>query len=297
MNLNKSTLGELEDFFLLTGLDAEINKISTQLKTGETTKYKVIDFLKNMILNYQTNYENEKTILEYFKRVPENLENIENLELNSVSVKNPSQLPDPSSINAILEPYLKIDLLLPEIYLGKVIELINEARGHTELIDSISPGQICINAIIPLAEVIVDFYDRLKSISKGYASMSYNFYKYKSEDLVKLDILLNGKIVQPLSVIKHRSNSEAFGRKLCEKLKDLIPRQQIEVAIQAAIGSRVIARETIKPFRKDVTAKLYGGDISRRMKLLDKQKDGKKRMKSFGNVNVPKEVFIDVLKN
>jgi GTP-binding protein LepA len=189
-----------------------------------------------------------------------------------------------------------MDLIAPTEYTGKIIELINESRGETLAINSLSLDQIQVICSIPLAEVIIDFYDKLKSGTKGYASMSYEISGYKKSNLLKIDILLNGKLIEPLSIITHKLNSEAMAKRICAKLKELIPRQQVEVAIQAVIGSKVIARETIKPFRKDVTAKLYGGDISRRMKLLDKQKEGKKRMKNFANVNIPNDVFLNMLK-
>ena len=161
---------------------------------------------------------------------------------------------------------------------------------------ALSIGQIQITCNLPLAEMIVDFYDDLKSATKGYATMSYEITGFEAEDLVKVDILVHNKLVDPISFITHRSNSEAKGRHVCAKLKEQIPRQQFEIPIQAAIGARVIARETVKSFRKDVTAKLYGGDITRRMKLLDKQKEGKKRMKMVGSVEIPQSAFLNILK-
>lgn len=232
--------------------------------------------------------------------VLELLENSEDPDSNQVkydlAIFSPSGLPDPSQIKAILEPWTKLEIITPEEYVGKIIELVSGKRGHYDGISLLSLGQMQLTVRLPLAEMIVDFYDDLKSLSKGYATMSYSITGFEKAELVKIDILVNGKIVDPLSIITHRENAETKGRHVCEKLKELIPRQQIDIAIQAAIGARIIARETIKCFRKDVTAKLYGGDISRRMKLLDKQKAGKKRMKMVGNVEIPQSAFLNVLK-
>ena len=232
--------------------------------------------------------------------VLELLENSEDPDPNQakydLAIFSPSGLPDPSQIKAILEPWTKLEIITPEEYVGKIIELVSNKRGHYDGISLLSLGQMQLTVRLPLAEMIVDFYDDLKSLSKGYATMSYSITGFEKAELVKIDILVNGKIVDPLSIITHRENAETKGRHVCEKLKELIPRQQIDIAIQAAIGARIIARETIKCFRKDVTAKLYGGDISRRMKLLDKQKAGKKRMKMVGNVEIPQSAFLNVLK-
>jgi len=233
--------------------------------------------------------------------VLEFLENLENKNENSsakydLAIFSPSGLPDPSQIKAIMEPWTKLEIITPEEYVGKIIELVNQKRGHYDGISLLSLGQMQLTVRLPLAEMIVDFYDDLKSLSKGYATMSYILTGFETGNLVKIDILVNGKVVDPLSIITHKDNAENKGRHICEKLKELIPRQQIDIAIQAAIGARIIARETIKCFRKDVTAKLYGGDISRRMKLLDKQKAGKKRMKMVGNVEIPQSAFLNVLK-
>ncbi|MGL4757829.1 MAG: translation elongation factor 4 [Patescibacteria group bacterium] len=211
-------------------------------------------------------------------------------------IHTPSELPDPSQIVSIKEPKIRMELITPEAYIGKIIELVTSRRGNYSTMSTLSIGQIQITCNMPLAEMIVDFYDDLKSATKGYATMSYEITGFEQEDLVKVDILVHGKVVDPLSFMTHRSNSETKGRHVCEKLKEQIPRQQFEIPIQAAIGARVIARETVKAFRKDVTAKLYGGDITRRMKLLDKQKEGKKRMKMVGNVEIPQSAFLNILK-
>lgn len=211
-------------------------------------------------------------------------------------VHNPSELPDPTKVSSILEPWVKVEILTPEKYIGGIIELINQRRGSYEALNLLSEGQLQITGSLPLAEIIIDFYDDLKSLSKGYATLSYEQTDLKIGDLVRIDIAVNKHIVEPLSFMTHRSNAEAKGRHVCEKLKELIPRQQFEIAVQASIGSRVIARETIKAFRKDVTAKLYGGDVTRRKKLLEKQKAGKKRMKMVGNVEIPQSAFLSILK-
>jgi len=211
-------------------------------------------------------------------------------------VHTPSQLPDPSQIDQIREPWIKIEIISPEVYLGKIIEIITKRRGNYELISPLSAGQMQIAGQMPLAEMIVDLYDELKSATQGYATLSYEIIGFKTDDLVKIDILVNKNVVDPLSVITHRSLAEEKGRVICEKLTELIPRQQFEITLQAAIGARIIARETIKPFRKDVTEKLYGGDATRRMKLLEKQKKGKKKMKMIGNVEIPQSAFLNVLR-
>jgi GTP-binding protein LepA len=213
-----------------------------------------------------------------------------------ISVHTPSELPDPSQIKEIREPWIKIEILTPEDYIGKIIELITFRRGAYHQMNSISAGQIQIVGEMPLAEMIVDFYDDLKSATKGYATMSYELLDYRAEALVKIDILVNHNIVEALSVMAHKSSAEVKGNHICKKLKELIPRQQFDIPIQAAIGVRIIGRETIKAFRKDVTAKLYGGDHTRRQKLLSKQKEGKKRMKMVGNVEIPQSAFLNVLK-
>jgi GTP-binding protein LepA len=219
-----------------------------------------------------------------------------NQQHEETSVKNPSELPDPSNIQTIKEPWIKLEIITPESYVGKIIETITSRRGMYSGIHLLSGDQMQINAELPLSEMVVDFYDDLKSVSKGFATMSYEVSDFREGNLVKVDILVNGNVVTPMAVMAHRSRAEDMGRNMCEKLKELIPRQQFEIAIQAAIGSRVIARETVKSFRKDVTAKLYGGDMTRRRKLLEKQKKGKKRMKMVGSVEIPQKAFMEVLK-
>lgn len=213
-----------------------------------------------------------------------------------ISVHTPSGLPDPSQIKDFQEPWVKVEILTPNEYIGAIIELITDKRGQYTEMNYLSDLQIQVIGEVPLAEMIIDFYDDLKSATKGYATLSYEQLGCRSDSLSKVDILVNGNIVDPLSFITHVSRAEDRGRHVCDKLKDLIPRQQFEIALQASIGSRIIARETIKAFRKDVTAKLYGGDVTRRMKLLEKQKKGKKRMKMVGNVEIPQSAFLNVLK-
>lgn len=211
-------------------------------------------------------------------------------------IHTPSELPDVSQVRSIAEPFVKLEIITPEEYVGKIIELITSSRGVYEQLNQMGVGQIQVLATAPLSEIIIDFYDSLKSATKGYATISYETIGFRIEDLVKLDFLVNHIEVKPLSVMIHRASIEEKGRAICAKLKELIPRQQFDIAIQAAVGARIISRETIKAFRKDVTEKLYGGDITRRMKLLNKQKKGKARMKMFGNVEIPQSAFLDVLK-
>lgn len=211
-------------------------------------------------------------------------------------IDNPADLPDLTYINYIEEPYIKANILTPTEYIGNIMKIAQERRGVYINTDYIDPTRADLHYEFPLAEIIYDFYDRLKSVSKGYASFDYEFMGYKRGDMVKLDILINKENVDALSIIVHRDKGYEWGRKICQKLKDLIPRQMFEIAIQSAIGSKVIARETIRAIRKNVTAKCYGGDISRKRKLLEKQKEGKKRMKTLGHVEVPQEAFLAVLK-
>lgn len=213
-----------------------------------------------------------------------------------VYVDNPSELPEVGQIDNIAEPYVKISIHVPNEHLGKIIKLCEEKRGRQVDINYITPERVQVVYDLPLSEMVFDFYDRLKSISKGYASMDYEFKGYEKSDLVRLDVLLNGDKVDALSLICHRSNSFYKGRELTQKLRGIIDRQQFDIAIQASIGSKVIARETVKALRKNVLAKCYGGDVSRKRKLLEKQKEGKKRMKMVGNVEVPQEAFLAVLK-
>lgn len=211
-------------------------------------------------------------------------------------IDNPAQLPPQVQIEEIQEPYITSQIITPTEYMGNIIKLCMERRGYLKNTSYISPERVDLQFELPLAEVVFDFYDKLKSISRGYASLDYEFLEYRTDDLVKLDIMINGEVVDALSSIVHRSKSNDWGRKLCSKLKELIPKQLFEIAIQAAIGSKVIARTNVKALRKDVTAKCYGGDITRKRKLLEKQKAGKKRMKAIGKVNVPQEAFMAVLK-
>lgn len=211
-------------------------------------------------------------------------------------VHNPSGLPDPTLIEHIDEPYIRATIITQASYIGPIISLCMDKRGILIKQEFISGNRVEVLFDMPLGEIVIDFYDKLKSISRGYASFDYHISDFRPSKLVKLDILLNGEPVDALSTLTHIDNSVTFGRCMCEKLKELIPRQQFDIAIQAAIGAKIIARETIKAVRKDVTAKCYGGDISRKRKLLEKQKEGKKRMKQIGTVEVPQKAFLAVLK-
>jgi GTP-binding protein LepA len=212
-----------------------------------------------------------------------------------IIVNNPSQMPDPSQIEKIEEPFIKAQIITKPDYIGIMTLCINK-RGLLINQGYLTPTRVELTFEMPLTEIVFDFYDRLKSVTRGYASFDYHPIGYRESDIVKMDILLNGEKVDALSSLIHRIRSQDFGRKLCEKLKELVPRQQFQIAIQAAIGAKVVARENISAIRKDVTAKCYGGDISRKRKLLEKQKEGKKRMKQIGNVEVPQEAFLAVLK-
>ena len=211
-------------------------------------------------------------------------------------VHNPSGLPDPTLIEHIEEPYIRASIITTADFIGPIMTLCLGKRGELVKQEYISGNRIELIFDMPLGEIVIDFYDKLKSISKGYASFDYHIHDFRESKLVKLDILLNGESVDALSTLTHVDNAVTFGRRMCEKLKELIPRQQFDIAIQAAIGAKIIARETIKAVRKDVTAKCYGGDISRKRKLLEKQKKGKKRMKQIGSVEVPQKAFLAVLK-
>jgi GTP-binding protein LepA len=214
----------------------------------------------------------------------------------AIIVNNPSELPDPSYMARIEEPYIKAQVITKSDYVGQVMGLCIEKRGDLKNQVYLTQDRVELTFEMPLAEIVFDFYDRLKSISRGYASFDYHPIGYKQSDLIKLDIMLNAEPIDALSALVHRSNAYDLGKKICIKLKELIPRQQFEIPIQAAIGAKIIARETIKALRKDVTAKCYGGDISRKRKLLEKQKEGKKRMRQVGRVEVPQEAFLAVLK-
>jgi GTP-binding protein LepA len=213
-----------------------------------------------------------------------------------VEVDNPALLPDPTAIESISEPFVKLSIIVPSTYVGPMMELCQERRGQFKHLEHRPGDRVVIEYEIPLGEIIHDFYDQLKSRSKGYASMDYEMVGFRDGDLVKVDILVAGEPVDALSVITHRSKAQTQGRRLAEKLKSIIPRQLYEVPIQAAIGGKVIARETIPAMRKDVLAKCYGGDVTRKRKLLERQKEGKRRMKRVGSVEIPQEAFMAVLK-
>ncbi|MES2856540.1 MAG: translation elongation factor 4 [Bdellovibrionota bacterium] len=215
---------------------------------------------------------------------------------NEVELENPAFMPDPTQIEIMKEPYVKLTVHTPPEYIGGILKMCEDKRGIQIKMDYITEKKVIIVYKLPLNEMVMDFYDRLKSITKGYASMEYEFMSFEESDLVKLDILINSEPVDALSLIVHRSKAQNRGRMLVEKMRELVPRQQYQVAIQAAIGGKIIARETLSAIRKDVTAKCYGGDISRKRKLLEKQKEGKKRMKQIGNVELPQEAFLAILK-
>ena len=228
--------------------------------------------------------------------VPNVSYNVYDKHLNKIEVHNPAGMPDIAVIDHIEEPYIRASIITATTYIGNIMTLCLGKRGELVKQEYISGNRVEILFDLPLGEIVIDFYDKLKSISKGYASFDYHANGFRQSDLVKLDILLNGEQVDALSTLTHRSNAVDFGRRMCEKLKELLPRQQFDIAIQAAIGQKIIARETVKQVRKDVTAKCYGGDVSRKRKLLEKQKRGKKRMKQIGNVEVPQKAFLAVLK-
>jgi len=212
-----------------------------------------------------------------------------------IELHNPADMPDPVRIAEIREPWIRATIIVPSDYLGPILKLCEERRGTQVELNYVGTRAMLIYNL-PLNEVVYDFYDRLKSVSRGYASFDYHLEGYQTGDLVKLSILVNAEPVDALSMIVHRAHAEARGRAMCERLKELIPRQLFKIAIQASIGARVIARETLSAMRKDVLAKCYGGDISRKRKLLDKQKKGKKKMRQYGNVEIPQSAFLAALK-
>jgi GTP-binding protein LepA len=214
----------------------------------------------------------------------------------TIIVNNPTEMPDSSRLDYIKEPFIKAQIITKPEYIGNIMNLCINKRGMLTNQSYLTPTRIELSFEMPLTEIVFDFYDKLKSQTRGYASFDYHPIDLRESDIVKMDILLNNEKVDALSALIHRSRAQDFGRKLCEKLKELLPRQQFQIAIQAAIGAKVVARENISAMRKDVTAKCYGGDISRKRKLLEKQKEGKKRMKQIGNVEVPQEAFLAVLK-
>ena len=214
---------------------------------------------------------------------------------NLLEIENPSKYPEPNHINEVKEPIAKATILVPENFIGNVISLCEEKRGAQKSLRYVG-GQIELIYELPMNEIVLDFFDRLKSCSKGYASLDYDFVRFDLSDMVKVDILLNGEKVDALNFMVHRSKADQKGRELAKSLREVIPRQMYDIAIQAAIGGKILARETVKAFRKDVTAKLYGGDVTRKMKLLEKQKKGKKKMRQIGKVEVPQEAFLSILK-
>jgi GTP-binding protein LepA len=213
-----------------------------------------------------------------------------------LNVENPSKLPSLQELVSIREPYVLAAIYLPNSYVGAVLKLCEEKRGIQKQIKYLSIDRVVLTYELPLNEILFDFYDRLKSASRGYASFDYEHLDFRESDMVKLDILINGDMVDAFSLITHKENAYFRAKSLVARMKDLIPRQMFEVVIQGAIGSKVIARETIRPLRKNVTAKCYGGDITRKRKLLEKQKEGKKRMKQIGKVEIPQEAFLAILK-
>ena len=235
--------------------------------------------------------------LDLITTAPSVVYNVYNTDGGMIVLDNPSELPDASKIEKIEEPVLKITIHTPSEYLGGILSLCEERRGEQQKLEFVSSNKTIVEYKLPMSEMVLDFYDRVKSVSKGYASMDYDVIGFEAASLVKVDIVLNGEKVDALSVIIHKDNAYYRGRALTKKIKELLPKQQFQIAIQACIGSKVIARETISALRKDVTAKCYGGDITRKRKLLEKQKAGKKRMKNIGNVEVPQKAFLAILKS
>lgn len=222
--------------------------------------------------------------------------NVKHYGGSEITITNPAYFPDPCIVTEFLEPMVMGTIITPDTYLGPVLSLCMERRGTQQSSTNIDNHLVLLKFLLPLNEIVVDFHDQLKSVSSGYASFDYEEYGFVPSKLVKLNILLNGIIVEELSMVVHASKASSAGRKICLKLKDIIPRQLVEIAIQAGVGGKIVARETLKAYRKDVTAKLYGGDVTRRMKLLNRQAEGKKKMKLVANIKLPREAFIDVLK-
>jgi GTP-binding protein LepA len=233
--------------------------------------------------------------LDLITTAPSVIYEVEKTDDSVVNVSNPSEMPDQTVVEKVYEPYVKATISAPSDYVGPVMELCQRKRGEFITMEYLDDIRVNVIYYLPLSEIVFDFFDRLKSSTKGYASLNYEEAGYRESELVKVDILIHGDKVDALSFIVHKSESENRGRKIVEKLKDVIPRQQFEIPIQAAIGNHIIARSTVRAFRKDVTEKLYGGDVTRRMKLLEKQKEGKKRMKNVGNVEIPQEAFMAVM--
>jgi GTP-binding protein LepA len=241
----------------------------------------------------------ERLLREYDQSIITTLPNVEyyiyNKKDKKIIVDNPADMPPLGEIEYVEEPYIKAQIVTPSEYVGNIMKLAMDKRGSYKNTTYIDPTRADLEFEFPLSEIIFDFYDKLKSTSRGYASFDYEYAGYKKADLVKLDILINGEPVDALSIIVHRDKSYDWGRKVCSKLKELIPRQMFEIAIQASIGSKIISRSVVKALRKNVLAKCYGGDITRKRKLLEKQKEGKRRMKQVGNVEIPQEAFLAVL--
>ena len=212
-------------------------------------------------------------------------------------IDNPVHLPDPTTIDHIEEPFLRCTLICPNEMIGDLMNLIRDRRGNISQTETVDGGRLILTAHLPLNEIVIDFYDKLKSLSRGYASFDYEYEGYKENDLVKMEILVHGEPVDAFAAIVHRDKSESIGRNICKKLVEEIPRMQFPIAVQACIGRNIIARETVPAFRKDVTSRCYGGDISRKRKLLENQKAGKKKMKMVGKVNIPQEAFMKILRS
>jgi GTP-binding protein LepA len=234
--------------------------------------------------------------LDLISTAPTVIYRVNTIKGERLDIENPSKMPDPEKIETMEEPFIQATMIAPERYAGNIISLCQERRGTQISLQYLDATRIMLVYELPLNEMVLDFYDKLKSRTQGYASLDYEFAAYRSSELVKLDLLLNGENVDALSFITHKDKAQHRGRQLAEKMKELIPKQMFEIAIQVAIGRRIIARETISAIKKNVTAKCYGGDITRKRKLWEKQKEGKKRMKQLGRVEVPQEAFLALLK-